>query len=481
MKKFYAVPVAALGILIGGSVGFANDHAEIEGPFESPMEVTATCLECHEDAAQQVMATSHWTWEREQVVNGKNVVRGKKNSFNNFCISINANWARCTSCHVGYGWVDDSFDFTDENKVDCLICHDTTGTYKKPGAGAGMPAGYTGKASMDKKKVDLVKVAQNAGLPDRDNCLVCHANGGGGNNVKPGDMSMAMSKPSQEIDVHMAADGLNFSCQQCHKTDSHAIPGKSLIVSPGVKTTMDCTDCHGETPHRYFPTAKQYNKHAKKIACQTCHVSHFAKGDATKMTWDWSKAMSPAELKKAGKEKIVKEHGHKTYIFKKGKFTYEEDVVPTYAWFNGDAGAYTIGDKIDPTKVTKLNYPLGSKDDGVSKIMPFKIHKAVQPYDTKNNYLVTPKVFGFKGDKEAYWVNFDWTKAITAGMKATGLEFSGEHDFTKTWTYWPINHQVDPKAKALKCLNCHKEGNRLDWKALGYEDDPMKLKKMSKH
>jgi len=58
-------------------------------------------------------------------------------------------------------------------------------------------------------------------------------------------------------------------------------------------------------------------------------------------------------------------------------------------------------------------------------------------------------------------------------MKASGLEYSGEYGFAQTETYWPINHQVDPKEKALKCLDCHKGGTRMDWQALGYEGDPM--------
>jgi len=477
--KLYTVLIAAVGILIGNSGSFANDHPEIEGPFETPMEVTETCLECHEDAAQEVMATSHWTWKKLQQIPGKGMVsRGKTNVINNFCVSVGANWSRCTSCHVGYGWKDESFDFTDESRVDCLVCHDTTGTYKKPGAGAGYPAGFTGKESMDKKPVDLVEIARNAGMPTRDNCVDCHGFGGGGNNVKAGDMSNAMRNPTKELDVHMDATGLNFSCQQCHASDTpHDLPGNSLIVSAGGETTMGCTDCHGESPHRYFPTAQQYNKHTKKIACQTCHNTHFAKVDGTKMSWDWSKSVDPKTLDKD--KRVITEHGHKVFIAKKGLFTYEDNVVPAYRWYNGTAGAYTIGDKIDPTKVTALNFPLGDKDDPDSKIMPFKIHTGKQIYDSKFNYLITPKIWGPKGDPDAYWVQFDWNKSAAAGMKVSGLEYSGEYGFAATETYWPINHQVDPKEKALKCLSCHKEGNRMDWKALGYEGDPMKMKRLS--
>ncbi len=479
MKRFCILGIIAMGFLVGSSAGFANDHHEIEGPFETPMDVTNTCLECHEDAAKQVMATSHWTWERLQQIPGKGMVsRGKTNVINNFCVSVGANWARCTSCHVGYGWIDEKFDFTDESRVDCLVCHDTTGTYNKPGAGAGLPAGFTGNEKMDKKPVDLVAVAQNVGMPVKDNCIDCHAFGGGGNNVKAGDMSNAMKSPDRALDVHMDINGLNFTCQQCHASDTpHDIPGNSFVVSAGGETTMGCIDCHGESPHRYFPTAKQYNKHSKKIACQTCHISHFAKVDGTKMSWDWSKAVDPQTLPED--KQTITEHGHQVFIAQKGLFTYESNVVPAYRWHNGMAGAYTIGDKIDPTKVTLLNYPLGDRNDPKAKIRPFKIHSGKQIYDTKFNYLITPKIWGPKGDPDAYWVQFDWNKAAAAGMKVSGLEYSGEYGFAETETYWPINHQVDPKDKALKCLDCHKEGKRMDWKALGYEGDPVKLKRLN--
>ena len=147
-----------LGVLCAGSLIYvaqanANDeHQKITGPFATPMDVTQKCLECHDAAAHDVMQTSHWTWELEQDMTGQgNVYRGKKNAINNFCISINGNWARCTSCHIGYGWKDGSFDFTDKSRVDCLVCHDTTGTYKKPGPAAGMPAGYTGNEKLDEQ------------------------------------------------------------------------------------------------------------------------------------------------------------------------------------------------------------------------------------------------------------------------------------------------------------------------------------------
>ncbi|MBC8319024.1 MAG: hypothetical protein H8E41_14090 [Desulfobulbaceae bacterium] len=92
VKKILSI--TALAVLTSSTcwAGQNPDHAEIEGPFSTPMEVTATCLECHEDAATEVMATSHWTWDMEQEIDGEMVKRGKTNVLNNFCISVNSNW-----------------------------------------------------------------------------------------------------------------------------------------------------------------------------------------------------------------------------------------------------------------------------------------------------------------------------------------------------------------------------------------------------
>lgn len=73
-----------------------TSHADIvQGPFETGQEVTQACMECHEDAADQVMHTVHWTWESEPVAipGHDNVVEGigKMNLINNFCIAATSN------------------------------------------------------------------------------------------------------------------------------------------------------------------------------------------------------------------------------------------------------------------------------------------------------------------------------------------------------------------------------------------------------
>jgi hypothetical protein len=81
------------------------DHTSlIEGPFESPSEVTQRCLECHPEAGTQMLESVHWTWESQEYnIEGRPepVTVGKKTSLNNFCIGIQSNWPGCTSCHAG--------------------------------------------------------------------------------------------------------------------------------------------------------------------------------------------------------------------------------------------------------------------------------------------------------------------------------------------------------------------------------------------
>jgi hypothetical protein len=109
----------------------------LKKPFASGPEVTKACLSCHTEAAKQVQKTKHWTWEFMNPTTKQRL--GKKHVINNFCTAVPSNYEFCTACHVGYGWKDNNFDFTAQENVDCLVCHDTTGTYRKLPGLAGHP------------------------------------------------------------------------------------------------------------------------------------------------------------------------------------------------------------------------------------------------------------------------------------------------------------------------------------------------------
>jgi hypothetical protein len=114
---------------------------------------------------------------------------------------------------------------------------------------------------------------------------------------------------------------------------------------------------------------------------------------------------------------------------------------------------------------------LGKKADPKAKITPFKVMKGKQMYDMGNNTLAVPQLFG------GYWKHWDWNKAITDGMAAAGVPYSGQFGWTETDMYWKVNHMVVPKKRSLQCEDCHAKGGRMDWKALGYAGDPKELAK----
>lgn len=422
----------------------ATDHTDlIEGPFASGSDVTRACLECHEEAGQEMLQTVHWNWEGDPVLlpgRDEPVTIGKKNSINNFCIGIQSNWEGCTRCHAGYGWEDADFDFGNEENVDCLVCHDQSGTYAK--AAAGNPA----------EGVDLLAAAQSVSTPSRQNCGSCHFNGGGGNGVKHGDMDESLYFPSENIDVHMGRH--DFVCVDCHQTTDHQITGRAISVSVDNANQVACTDCHTTDVHE----DERINVHLDNVACQTCHIPAGALRDPTKMHWDWSTAGLDVE-----------EEDPHVYLKIKGSFVYERNFMPEYAWHNGEMDRYILGDPINPQETTLINRPLGSITDTASKIWPFKIHRANQIYDVGYNYLIQPNTVG----EDGYWSLFDWDQASRIGMEAVGLPYSGEYDFAPTEMYWTLSHMVAPTEYALQCYDCHGAEGRMDWAALGYYGDPL--------
>ncbi len=456
-----------LACLVGAFAAQAKDHAKVmKGPYKDGPEVTKACLECHADEAHDFMKTVHWTWNATQKLPGKGEVRlGKATAVNNFCISLPANEPRCTSCHAGYGWKDASFDFGKAENVDCLVCHDTTGTYKKLPAGAGHGA-YVDtevppKSGKIVKALDLVAIAGKVGPTSRATCGACHFFGGGGDHVKHGDLDSSMVAPARDLDVHMDAQGANMSCTDCHRTYRHQIAGKAMSVSTaGSGQALGCTDCHAGKPHK---NNTDLDRHTARVACQTCHVPAFARELPTKLWWDWSTA---------GQEKpITKDaYGLPQYDPMKGDFKWGKNVVPTYLWFNGSVDRVLLGDRIDPKGVVHLNQARGNRDDPHARITPFKMMQGKQPYDAVNLTMVAPHLFG----KGGYWVTEDWSSAIVSGMKAAGQPYSGKFGWVQTDMVWKVNHMVAPKKKALACDDCHGAQGRMDWKALGYSVDPKK-------
>lgn len=449
------------------------DHSKFEqlkGPFESGPEVTKACLECHTEAGHQFMKNIHWSWEYKNEKTGQ--LLGKKHLVNTFCTNSRGNEGMCAQCHTGYGWKDENFDFNNQQNIDCVVCHDRTGTYYKTPNSEGNKA--CSVMFEGKQAIQWDKVAQSSGLPARENCGGCHFYGGGGDGVKHGDLDSSLIHPNKALDVHMDESGLNFACTKCHVTNKHIWAGSRYDViakdtegtgKPGERRDVaTCESCHGDTPHKQDSLQGiKLNHHIDRIACQTCHIPTIARGGVATMTdWDWRTAGKTKNGEGYKEKDYTQGNGaHRaTYKSIKGSFAYDENIVPHYGWFDGQMQYTTIDTQFDPgAGPIKVNAYQGSPNDDKSRIWPFKEMHTIQPYDKGNNTLVYMHLWG--NDDNAYWGNYDFGNAIAEGMRKNNLPYSGEYDFVDTYSYWPITHMVAPKEDALDCESCHSQQSRL--------------------
>jgi octaheme c-type cytochrome (tetrathionate reductase family) len=470
---------------------YASGAYESEQPHKSyftehAYEGTESCMNCHGPIGDEIINTGHFKWEgvASNIEGFEGGNHGKKDILNNFCIAIASNEGRCTQCHIGYGYEDASFDFSDPDNVDCLVCHDQTGTYAKAPTTAGLPA----------DEVDLTFVAQsvaeNGGVPTIDNCIFCHARAGGDDNVKHGDLSMSLANTTSEFDVHMGtaeSGGADFECVACHQVEKD---GEGNVLSHGIGgmpyhsvdegEMKDCETCHGDRYNRHIGTTVEniINLEAngelahEKLACQVCHIPAFARNTSTKVEWYWAEAgqdiADPPEQGVPPRD---------TYNKKKGRFVWENNVRPTLRYFNGKYTKFLAGTNDQYKSLPAvLAEPVGDYTDPNAMIYPFKKMIGNQPADANNNTILVPHLFGEAGGPNFYWKTFDWNLALEEGAAAAGQTYTGAYEFVDTEMYLSVNHEVAPKEQAYgmdgACGDCH-GGEQIDWAALGWSGDPI--------
>lgn len=441
----------------GTSTADHTKFKDLQRPFKSGPDVTKACLGCHTEAAKHVMRTTHWTWEFQNKATGQTL--GKRHVVNSFCGATASNDSYCTACHVGYGWKNLKEEHQGETNVDCLICHDTTATYRK---GEGL-AGEPDAASTAR----LTEIALKVGKTGRHNCGNCHFHGGGGNGAKHGDLDNSLISATFYLDVHMDEMGLNFACSRCHGSAAHQVKGSRYatmardthgIDAPGRDdgNHATCESCHGWAPHK----KGKLNHHTDRVACQTCHIPEFARGSVpTKTLWDWSTA---GKLDADGKPiSNIDPRGYEVYSSKKGTFGWARELRPEYRWYNGRIRYTLLSDKLDDAnQPIPLNAVEGGPKDPEARIWPFKVMLGRQVYDTRLKTLLVNHIAG-KDDPTAFWNGFDWATSLKVGTEAAGQPFSGEWGFVQTTMLWPITHMVAPKDRALACEECHSRRGRL--------------------
>jgi hypothetical protein len=488
---------------------------------DNPYTSTAQCLNCHGWLAAEVMKTGHWKQEGTVAnivgpVDLRGKVHGKKDLINNFCQAVPSNEGRCSQCHIGIGWVDSNFDFNNPRNIDCLVCHDQTGTYKKvqtPSADGKVPAGGPDPT------VDLQKVAQSVGLnkgsPPRSSCVsVCHSRAGGDDNVKHGDLNSrfglaAPTNPDADPktyltraeDVHMGIDpkaagtqpaGGNMACVACHQVDkdaagnvqSHGIGGFAYhSVDEGVM--KDCADCHGSRATIHAGTSADLvvnlATHAR-LACQTCHIPAISRKVATYTDWRWSSAGLAARPADCATEPLGPDAagaGRPTWVQIKGCFKWGTNVRPVLRFHNGTWNRRVMGvsDKFPTASGTAaapidLGSPAATYKDADAMIYPFKKMTGNQPAgptaDPAVSTVLVPHLWGKVTGPNPFWRPagvttgfFNWDLSLIDGAAYSGsykaenqqVYTSGTYRFVDTVMLLKVDHEIPPAEQALGMNN----------------------------
>ncbi len=447
--------------LAGDSSAARRTYSHQDDYFEH-YEGTSTCLECHEEEATSFFHSQHYQWQGQSpnITNADGEMLGKMNTMNDFCTNPAASWIGnsanaegkviaqgCSKCHAGLGKMP-SPELSREQleNIDCLICH--ASGYRRDlyqdeaGNWEWKPILWQNQRGMD-------SVSKRITMPERKMCLRCHSGAGGGPNFKRGDIEYKLGDCEPDFDVHMATEGNNMHCVDCHAGDDHRVRGRGTDLSgtDSPDNPLYCTSCHDEKPHG----KKALDFHTDRLNCTICHITEFAKDDQTDMRRDWS---TPKYHEEANKYSAT--------------ITFGKNVVPVYAWFNGNTRLMKMGDKVEYNKdgTITIMAPQGSRKDKKAKINAFKLHEGVLPVWTEKEWLIPLAV-------DEFFIDGDIEKAVHEGAHAAyGIE-NFEYEWVETKRYMGLFHEVRPADKALQCLDCHSEGGRMDWKALGYKKDPL--------
>lgn len=430
---------------LGTSAYALEQHKNIQGLFNTTRDVVVKCLECHGQIASEVLQSTHWTWERSRMVNGRQLMSGKKDSLAAFAVDVSSNPTRCLRCHISSAPAAGIFAQGTEADVDCLVCHDTTGRYVRNTEQGGL------------EQADFEKIARNVGRPAPENCATCHFADCGLTEYSRPDALENRKKHLARGDVHMSGEAASLSCQACHIGNSGHTFSRATAYGPAAGFAgRGCTACHTDSPH----PADSLNRHTATVSCQTCHIPLYAEEIPAVLAWNWllTGKINPVFQSVSGRE---------TFLRDRSGFTSSKMILPVYSWDNGGDQMYTRGQRIVPRELTWLQKP--SERSPQSRIAPFSIRYGTQLYDAKYRYLVSPLL---SSSGPELFPGSDWDTIAREGMKAIVLPYSGEYGVAPTAALRRLNHGVAPAREALDCMDCHGNSGRMDWPALGYGKDP---------
>ncbi|MBI2213690.1 MAG: cytochrome C [Acidobacteria bacterium] len=412
--------------------GLAEEHPGRASIEASGYNGPSTCEECHPGKAKELLSTVHWKHaspvtnvdgldaEKEYgmfnriytMCNGNDVVNNLKE------IPVNpetgkSKFTGCNTCHPGNHLSDvGSTGPEAENAIDCLVCHSSAYDFTKR-----VPF-KDGKGQVVMGQDRSTAAALAVGRPAAKNCMVCHERAGGGIYVKRG------FEFTRENDVHAA---MGMTCVDCHKAQNHKLPtgfDPNTWANDGLRVA--CSDCHGAEPH----ADQDYNRHTAKLACQTCHIPRTG-GTMAKDFTRWEQ----------GADKF----------YEPGTIQAEANSTkPVYAWYN-----------LRVRNTPHFIGPDGSRNDGTSKIYPFKVYQGKAFFDKKSGQLLSM-------DFAPPMATGDVLAGVASAASTLGIK---DYEPTPGWQtlYFGSSHLVT-KENALTCFQCHTVGGALNFKDLGYSD-----------
>lgn len=453
--------LAFIAIPASGASAAEPMHGEI-----TRYEGARTCAECHDTAAKEVAESLHYQMRGEsRFVEGSEkgkdagLLAGFSPLYHTYA---GIDWLEtikpagaarqeqpngCAVCHSGLGKQPNpigKLTADDFENIDCLICHGPD--YRRVVVKEVKivkekiivkEKGKTKGKWVEKEKVidkeefrfriapapgvNVLKVARQAQKPAAEMCLRCHGATGGGN--------FRLGIVGGENDVHFS---MGMNCTECHTVKKHKIAGGAdLKAQELTEVTVGCPNCHTEKPHK-GDTGTQLNRHCFRIACQTCHIPAIARhGNAPTVTdIDWT---TPIKNEKSGLfEPATKKRSR---------------LQPEYLWWN---------------RTMRSSWePVGSKRDRQSRIYPWQRINCTIIADAATGMPLPLKtgVYAATGDPGA---------AAAKGAEEAKQPYSGKWKAIQQSMLVSVNHQVAPKAEALKCDDCHDANGKIDLKALGY-------------
>jgi len=413
------------------------------------------CLSCHLDEAKDMYASTHYQWQGDALymTHGPQQQGKIAGAVNSYCINILGNWTDCSNCHVGLGAQPKAAENPTRSQlenIDCLICHQREYRRKKIG-GIFVPDTVNMAITME-------EAVQTVHLPERINCLNCHAKAGGGDAVKRGDLALVSADTSDvQYDVHMATSAGNLKCQDCHIFRNHRFAGKGSDIRPtDLDIQIACAACHPDKAKSTGHSSSTISRHVARVACQTCHIPYYAKDandsvatEATEIHRTW---LSTASL-------VAPFHPNSTKA---------NNMIPKYRFWNRYSENYLLGDVAgyDPaTGNFPTSRPEGFVDDESldSKLYPFKHKTAVQPMMDATGQLIALNT-------SVYFETADPDLAAASGLVNMGYLGSEAYSWVTTDTFQLLNHQISPDSEALTCSDCHGNKVRMDLTGeLGYQ------------